>query len=117
FPWTTTGGEPLLAKLRQVVDDEAAAVTALGRHLARLRVPMPILGAYPASFTSYNFVALDYLLPRLVEAQKKSIAELEADCHRLGHEESRVRVQELLAVKKTNLAALEALAAAQPAGV
>lgn len=116
FPWTTAAGEATLAQLRQVVKDEVAAVTALGRYVVRAHVPTPALGAYPSSFTACNFIALDWLLPRLVDAQKKLTAQLEADRSRITHEEARVQVETLLAVKKANLATLEKLATPQAAG-
>jgi hypothetical protein len=110
FPWTTAAGGPALASLRQAVRDEGAAVTALGRFLVRHHAGLPYLGSYPASFTSWNFVALDFLLPRLVEEERRTIAELEAALPPLA-EAVRGPVQALLAVKRRNLETLQALAA------
>jgi hypothetical protein len=115
FPWTTSAGTPALAVLRQVVDRESAAVNVLGRTLVRQKVPMPFLGSYPARFTSCNFIALEYLLPLLVQAQKEGIAALAADLHRVPAPEARAAVEALLAVKRQNLTALEELAAPRPA--
>jgi hypothetical protein len=108
FPWTTTAGSPALATLDRVVKEEGAAVAALGRFLVRNHVMVPPAGAYPSSFTSYNFVALSFLVPRLEEEEKRSIAVLEADLGKIG-DAARAPVEALLAIKKKNLEALSSL--------
>ena len=88
----------------------------LGRYLVRRRITPPALGAYPINFTSYNFVALDFLLPRLLEHQRADITALERDRVALGDPEARAQVQALLEVKRRNLGTLEALAAPAQVG-
>jgi hypothetical protein len=117
FPWTTTRGGPTLDRLKQLVHQEADAVAALGRYLVRRRVTPPALGAFPTGFTTYNFVALDFLLPRLAEQQRVDTAALERDLAAVGDPEARAQVQALLETKRLDLAGLEALAAAAPAKV
>jgi hypothetical protein len=114
FPWTTAGQTPALAALKGAVKDEAAAVNALGRFLVRQGSMPPFLGAYPASFTACNFVALNYLLPRLIDEERRSIAALRSDQDALGDAGSRLAVEGLLEVKMRNFAVLEGLAAPQP---
>jgi hypothetical protein len=111
YPWTTSQGAEALTRLRKLVQTEAEAIRALGRFLARRRIPPPPLGAFPGSFTTLNFVALDHLLPRLVEAQRSRIAALEKDLPSLKAGEGRDEAEKLLAVKKQTLAGLETLAA------
>src|SRR5205085_539201 len=96
YPWTTAAGGPALGRLRQAFEEESEAVSALGRYLARQRVPMPFMGAYPVSFTSTNFLSLEYLVPRLIEAQKQLIAALQADLKRIEPGEPRARAEALL---------------------
>jgi hypothetical protein len=112
YPWTTAAGTPALEGLRRVVEQESAAVTELGRALVRNKIPMPFLGSYPVRFTSCNFLALEFLLPRLATSEKELIAALEADLPRIPAA-VRAPVDALLEVKRQNLAALERLAPPQ----
>jgi hypothetical protein len=114
FPWTTADGEPRLAALRRAIREVGDSVTALGRFLLKNRVTPPPGGAYPASFTSYNFIALSFLVPRLIESERRSVAALEADLARIKDAAAKAPVAALLAHKKHALAALESLQA--PAG-
>jgi hypothetical protein len=109
FPWTTAGNSAALAQLRQLIQEEKACITALGRYLARQREPLPYLGSFPSSFTTINFISLEYLLPRLIAFEKASIADLEADLKALTDSAATAEVSKLLQVKRRNLAALEGL--------
>lgn len=109
FPWTTAAGGPALTTLNQLIRQERQAVTDLGRHLVRRRVTPPFLGSYPAWFTSWNFIALAALLPRLREAQRQSIGELQADLSKIHDVAAKQEVERLLAVKKRSLAGLESI--------
>jgi hypothetical protein len=111
YPWTTAAGGAALNRLRQVVHNETDAVAALGAYVTKQHGELPFLGSYPVSFTSYNFVALNHLLPRLVQTEKELIAALEADVSRLPAGEERSKAEALLAVKRRNLEALQALSA------
>src|SRR5262249_57477855 len=77
YPWTTARGDAALTKLRHLVADERAAVAGLGRLLTRHRLPMVYLGSYPTSFTTINFLALDYLLPPLIAFEGQSLPHLQ----------------------------------------
>lgn len=118
FPWTMAKDGAAIDRLQTIFRAEAQSISALGRFLARQHVPPASHGSYPASFTTSNFVALDYLLPRLIENERSSIPALEAARDRLADSALAV-VTALLDVKRKNLAALEELAAAhlQPATV
>jgi hypothetical protein len=114
YPWTTAAGGPALASLNRHIREELAAVNALGRFLVRHRIDLPLLGQYPVAFTTCNFIALSYLLPRLADEERRSIAHLEADLRAIHDPAAREPVDALLAVKKRNLSAMEALLAPQP---
>jgi hypothetical protein len=114
YPWTTAAQTAALATLQDGVRAETGAVSALGRFLVRQNLTPPFLGSYPASFTSCNFVALNYLLPRLIDEERRLIAALEADLAKIANETARASVEALLAVKKKNLAMLEGLVTPQP---
>jgi hypothetical protein len=111
FPWTAVGEEEAWGQLRQLVDEDAAAITSLGHFLSRHKVPLPYVGQFPVDFTSINFVALDWVVPRLAEAQRREVATLEAEVPRAADPAARAALQELLEVKKRHLKLLEGLAA------
>ena len=108
-PWTVTAADVRPALLQQAAHDEAEAVGELSRLLARHRLTPPWLGAYPMAFTSFNFLALDRLLPLLVKHQIRGVAALEADLAALEDPEVRDAVRGLLNVKQENLKKLEGL--------
>jgi hypothetical protein len=66
------------------------------------------------AFTSLGFVSLDYLLPRLVEYQRRAIATLERDVATLKDAEARGVVQRILDLKRDHLKQLETLVAPVP---
>ena len=109
FPWTVTAADERPAVLQQAAADESEAIGELARLLMRHRLSPPYLGAYPMGFTSFNFLALDRLLPLLVQAQIRGISELHTDLAQLGDEVVRDRVRGLLRVKEANLKKLEGL--------
>jgi hypothetical protein len=114
FPWTASCDEPTLTALRALVKTESAAIIALGRYLVRRRVPPAPLSSYPSHFTSYNFIALDYLLRQLVETQRSSITALERDLPKITDADAKEQVAKLLDIKRRHLTQLEALAAPHP---
>jgi hypothetical protein len=114
YPWTTSRGEETLASLRQTVRAEASAIAALGRFMARHGITPAPVGVYPTHFTSYNFIALEYLLPHLIDAERVGIAALERDLPGLAGPEAKAQVEQLLAAKRTHLRSLENLASPQP---
>jgi hypothetical protein len=114
FPWTTSTEEKALVSLQQIIAAERKAVVGLGQYLIRQRAPLPFLPSYPASFTTINFLAFDYVLPMLIEHQRRSIADVERDLAALKDPGARVEVEKLLAVKRQHLPQLEALVPSQP---
>lgn len=114
FPWTTFTEGEALARVQQFVKEERDSTAALGRFLQRRRVMPPYLGAYPMWFTTLNFITLDHLLPLLVQAERKAIAEWERDLASLTDPEARSQVQGILEMKRTHAKALEELTAAHP---
>jgi hypothetical protein len=115
FPWATAADMPGLDILKRLIRQETDAVTSLGRFLVRHKVPQPFVGSYPAAFTSCNFIALSYLVPRLLGLQKQSVAELQADVAKVQDQAAKQELERLLGVKKMTLAGLETLAASSPA--
>jgi hypothetical protein len=114
YPWTTSTRTKELMDLQQIIAAEREAVTCLGRFLVRQRVPLPYLPSYPAHFTTINFLALDFILPRLIEHERQSIADLERDLAAMKAPAARAEVEKLLTVKRNQLPRLEELASVQP---
>jgi hypothetical protein len=118
FPWTTATEQKALTDLRQFIAAERQALTSLGQFLLRQHIPLPFLPPFPVSFTTINFLAFDYVLPRLIDYERRSIAELERDLHALKDPAAHAEVEKLLALKRRHLPQLEALVPAQaPASV
>jgi hypothetical protein len=117
YPWTTWAEEKTLADLQRLIAAEREAVACLGRFLVRCRIPLPYLPPYPAHFTTINFLALDYLLPRLIEQERRSIADLERDLAAIKDPAAHAEVEKLLALKRRHLPRLEELASTQTSNV
>ncbi len=109
FPWTVAAGHPALARVAEIVTEDRAATESLGRFLFRRRIPPSFSGAYPSAFTTLNFVSLEYLLPRLVETQRKAVADLENDLAAVTDADAKTELEKLLAVKRLHLTELEGL--------
>jgi hypothetical protein len=77
FPWTKPEDDGLVRRVRALAHVENELLAKIIRLLLKLRVGAPPLGAYPQSFTTINFMSLDYLLPLLREDQAKRIADIE----------------------------------------
>ena len=114
FPWSTVKEKESVDRLKTIVAEERAGAASLSRFLSRNRLTPPYLGAYPSYFTSYNYLALDKLLPLLVMHQQRSIQALEKDLDELQDSAARKEVQQALAMKNRHLGALEALTAGKP---
>jgi rubrerythrin len=111
YPWATSEEQAALAQLRQVIEEERQGAAELGRFLTRHRLELPYLGAYPAEFTNANFIALDYLLPRLAADERRAIAFLEQALIGLQDAQARALVQKIVDKKRQHLTTLEGLAA------
>jgi hypothetical protein len=108
-PWTGAEDRDTLARVQELIEEDRAAIAALGRLLRRHRVPPPYLGPYPEPFTTLNYLSLDRLLPLLVEHQRQSVAELEVVAASVADPEARLAMQHLLEVRRRHLTVLEEL--------
>lgn len=114
FPWTSAAHSDAAKSLLSWIQEEADALTALGRYLVRRRVPIPHMGSFPASFTTINFLALDYLLPQLQEYEQSSLAQLENELKGITDPDARALVEKLCEIKKSNLARMATLRSNEP---
>lgn len=115
YPWTTANEQKALTELRRLICAERQAVISLGQFLLRQRISLPYLPPFPMHFTTINFLALDYVLPHLIDHERRSIAELEHELPALTNPAARAEIEKLLAIKRRNLPQLETLVPAQPA--
>jgi hypothetical protein len=93
----------------RVAGEEAAAIRGFGEFLAANRVVLPYLGSYPVVFTDLNFVSVRFMLPKLVEEQKRDLAALEADAATLTDPAAQSTVLHLAELHRRHLAELESL--------
>lgn len=114
YPWTTSTETKALTALQQFIAAESEAVTCLGRFLVRQRIALPYFPSYPAHFTTINFLALDFLLPRLIEQERQSIADLARDLASVKEPAARTELERLLVLKRRHLPQMEELASVQP---
>src|SRR6185436_8141711 len=70
FPWAKTGEEGGLAKLLSMVEQEQGALARLVKWLQRRYIALPPTNSFPFSYTSLNFVSVDFLVPQLVKQQR-----------------------------------------------
>ncbi len=117
YPWTSRTEQKSLVDLQQLIGAEREAVACLGRFLVRHHIPLPYLPSFPAHFTTINFLALDFLLPRLIEHERQSIADLERDLPAIKDPAAHAEVEKLLDLKRRHLPRLEELASVQPSSV
>lgn len=110
YPWMGPGDEELVKQLKKVIEEERDAALKLAGFLRRRRL-MPYLEPFPLSYTSLMFVSLDYLLPQLVEHERKELAQIGRDLHQVHNGEARHQIQEVLDLKQRHLKKLEELAA------
>ncbi len=114
YPWTSSTETRTLGQLQELIAEERDAVTHLGRFLVRHRVPLPFLPSFPSHFTTINFLALDFILPRLIEYERHSIDELERDLATAKDPAAHREMEKLRNLKRHHLTRLEALAACHP---
>lgn len=114
YPWATREKRIVLERLNEIIEDEQKSAAVIASLLARSHYPLPALGAYPSDFTTINFISLDYLLPELVEAQRRAIDSIEAEVVQLADDRARATVEGLLDTKVRDLKVLEDLAASRP---
>jgi hypothetical protein len=114
YPWTTSTQTKDLQALQEIIAGERQALAGFGRFLVRQRVPLPYLPSFPSHFTTINFLALDFILPRLIEHERRSLEALKSDLTVIKDSAARTEVEKLLSVKRSHQSQLEELASAQP---
>jgi hypothetical protein len=112
FPWTTPKTHHILPVLVDMAKDEQEGAAAVVRLLVKNRLRPPYLGAYPMSFTTINYMSLEFLLPYLIDFEARRIGELEKDLAVPSDDETRQLLQSLLDMKRRHLQTLTTFIAA-----
>jgi hypothetical protein len=116
-PWTCPGDEPLIEAVRRIAAGQEAEVLRIGRLLVR-RHNYAESGRFPAQFTEYNDLALEYLAGRLIEQEGLMIDEIARCAEQLAADpEAKRLAEEVLASEKRYLGLLTPLALADGQGV
>jgi hypothetical protein len=69
WPWSASGAEETRHTLQRLVDEQRESVAALVRLLVD-RGEIIDFGTYPTEYTSLHYVAVDFLLDKLVQNQE-----------------------------------------------
>lgn len=77
FPWAGHDRQKALHSILEIAKHEAHQIERIIRWCLKAKFGNPPLGPYPQSFMGINFASLEFLLPLLVEDQKRRIADLE----------------------------------------
>lgn len=111
-PWTGRRDDPAEETLRNVVADQQDICIRLADYIIDGGGTVDD-GEYPMEFTDLNFLALDSLLPRLVEYQKEDVATIEHIIAWLPADEPEALAlaQEALGQERAHLEMLESVQA------
>jgi hypothetical protein len=109
FPWAEGKNEATRSKVLEIATAEESAIQSLASRLLKQHVTLPAMGGFPASFTTSNFVAVDYLIPRLITAQKQGIAAIASSLAAAQDPDAKAQLQELHDLKSGHLQQLESL--------
>jgi hypothetical protein len=94
-PYAGPADRVVAARVHELAEAEAATLDAFGEFLDRQRITVPYLGAFPTSFTNYNFIAVRKLLPSLIADEDRGLKALEADIAALDPGEARSWLEKL----------------------
>lgn len=107
-PWA--GGHDLhvVARMRELAGTELEVIESLGKLVQKQHGDYGHLGAFP-DFTGYNDAAVHFLLPLVIDEQKKLLTQLETDRAAVSEETIGALLDELLALKKHHIPQLDDL--------
>lgn len=109
-PYAGAADRLTLQRVRELAAIELTATDRFGAFLDRNRITLPHVGAFPTTFTNYNFVAVGKLLEPMRQDEARGVAELERDAIALPMGEARTLVEEMAIAKRMHISELEKLA-------
>jgi hypothetical protein len=108
-PYLTGPDHDAFDTVRILAREEEGSLRGLAEFLHARRVPLPHLGAFPMTFANYNFLAMRFLLPKLVGYTRRELEQLETEGGAVGNGEARKAIEALTASKRQRLSRLEEL--------
>ena len=108
-PYASPADRPTLTRVHELARAESAAMDRFGDYLDRSRITLPHLGAFPTTFTNYNFIAVGKLLTPLRQDAARGVVDLERDAAALPTGAAKLLVEELAVAKRMHLNELEKL--------
>jgi hypothetical protein len=108
-PYAGVGDRPVLTRIQELARSEAADLQQVADFLDRHHVMLPRPGAFPTSFTNYNFVAVRSLLPGIMADEARGLKAMEGDMARLPAGAERELVEQLAAAKRMRVNELDKL--------
>jgi hypothetical protein len=108
-PWFREADRPLVLKIQQLAAEETEGLERLAEWMDSQGIALPYLGAFPITFTNFNFVDVRKLLKPLVAEQARQLARLEKEGKLLPGGESRKAVEALAELYRKHLGAMEEL--------
>ncbi len=109
YPWSKAESAAACDAVRRMAAAQRDALARLARWLAKQHAPATFPGAYPMHFTTTNFIALHYLIPRLIADEERCLAAASEAERALTADEGRKLLQALIDLKKQHLRELDAL--------
>ena len=109
FPWAHGKTEAARTTILAAAAAEAAELAHLAKLLTRRHIAVPFFGAYPSAFTSYNYLAISSLLPKLIADQKRGLAELERDIPAVVDPDVRKHLELYRELKRKHIQEFEAV--------
>src|SRR6516162_8836008 len=89
YPWSADAARAGLDSVAAMAREERDKVVSFTRHLQKNRLRVAPMQAFPSHFTTINFVALEYLLPKLIAEHEKEIAQIDSMLPQAGDDEIR----------------------------
>jgi hypothetical protein len=109
WPWTDPQHAQAATVLRNIIRDQEAMSARVAALIDERRGAVDS-GTFPMDFTDRQFLALDYLLPELIDRQRQDIAAIEECVSLLARNpEARSLAEEALGAERAHLESLEGL--------
>jgi hypothetical protein len=105
-PWAHPGAERVIGTFGHIAADQQALGARIAAHLVRQYEVAP-RGGFPARFTAFNDLSIDYLIGMLIEQQRATIGVIEACAGELrGDPAGRALAEEALGAARGHLESL-----------
>lgn len=109
-PWIDEGEERETQALRHIIADQQRIVDRIGHTILDFEGDVES-AEFPLVYTGYNDLSFDFLLPKLIEHQKRDVRAIQSCVEQLSHAPlARAVGEEALGMAKGHLETLEEVA-------